>query len=321
MLNTLTESEAVRIAEEKWNIRFKRIGGGEYKSDGGCPVCGDGGKGSGSDRFKLFTSNGNPRAWCRKCGYQVFINRLIQRDLTAEERRVLAIQAEVDSLKRKQQEHEVRLTKIERLMQLQPHIAYHKALTAEAVEYWYNEGISIPYIDKFLLGYCLRCPTDREGRASYTIPVMNNSTLLNVRHRLIGAIDGDKYRPQMAGLGNQLFNTDSMLETKERVVLWEGEKKTIVLSQYIKGAANVGLMGKSGWDADWTPLFKGFRDVIIALDPDAHENAYKLGKHFRKHGIRNVRIADFPLKPDDAIVKYGATGDQIRGILETSMPV
>lgn len=321
MINTLTESEAVRIAEEKWHVRFRGVKNGEYKSDGGCPLCGDGGKGTGSDRFRLFTNGGNPRAWCRQCGYQVFINNLVKQNLTPEERKELAIKARVEALKRKQKEHEVRISKIEQLQLLKPHIAYHNALTGEAVEYWYNEGIDIPFIEKFLLGYCHRCPTDNQGRPSYTIPVINNSTLYNVRHRLIGAEGGDKYRPEMSGLGNQLFNLDSMLENKKRVVIWEGEKKAIVLSQYVHEAANVGVMGKSGWNDEWTGLFKEYREIIIAFDPDATRSAKNLGIKFRKAGIRNVRIADFPLKPDDAIVKYGATADQVNGILRMAMPV
>jgi len=321
MNNTLTESEAVRIAEKHWNRSFKYIGSGEYQSQGGCPSCGDGGKGEASDRFRLFVKDGNPRAWCRRCGHQVFINNIGGKQLTPEEKKEFAIKARIETLERKQKEHEQRISKIEQLQMLKPHLAYYNALTPAAVEYWYKEGIDFPFIDKFMLGYCYRCPTDIHGRPSYTIPVMNNSMLYNVRHRLIGADNGDKYRPEMAGLGNQIFNTDSMLENRKRVVIWEGEKKTIVLSQYIHDFANVGLMGKTGWNGEWTKMFDGYKDIVIAFDPDATENAHKLGIHFKKAGMRNVRVAHFPLKPDDAIVKYGATEDQIRSIIEDAMPV
>ena len=321
-VNFITESEAVRIAEQHWNRSFKKATkNGEYQSEGGCPNCGDGGKGSKSDRLRLFTSGGNPRVWCRKCGYQVFIDNIYKANLSPEERKEYAIKARIDALERKQREHEQRITKLEQLRIHKPHIAYYHALTPGAVEYWYKEGIDFPYIDKYMLGYCFRCPTDIEGRPSYTIPVINNSMLYNVRHRLIGATNGDKYRPEMAGLGNQLFNTDSMLDNHKKVIIWEGEKKTIVLSQYIKDFANVGLMGKSGWNGEWTKLFSGYQDIVIAFDPDATENANKLGIHFKKAGMRSVRVAHFPLKPDDAIVKYGATEDQVRSIIEDAMPV
>jgi len=321
MTETISEFEAVRIAEEHYNVRFKSVGGGEYRSLNGCPNCGDGGKGEKSDRFRLFTHDGNPHVWCRRCPLHEFLNNLGGNKLTKEEREKYIIQSRISALERKQKEHEKRISQLEKLQLHKPHIAYYNALTPEAVEYWYKEGIDLPYIDKFMLGYCYRCPTDIKGRPSYTIPVMNNSVLCNVRHRLIGAEGGDKYRPEMAGLGNQLFNTDSMLENKDRIVIWEGEKKTIVLSQYITDFANVGLMGKTGWNGEWTKLFNGYKDVVIAFDPDATENAQKLGIHFRKAGMRNVRVAHFPLKPDDAIVKYGATEDQVRSIIEDAMPI
>jgi hypothetical protein len=316
----ITESEAVQLAEKHWNITFKHVGGGEYKSNNGCPFCGDGGKGDRSDRFRLFTS-GDPRCWCRKCGYQVFINNLYRNQLTPLERKQLAHDAELKRLKRKQTELEQRVYKLEKLNQLKPHILYYNALTPEAVEYWCTEGIDLPAINDFLLGYCESCPTDYEHRPSYTIPVMNNGTLLNVRHRIINATDGDKYRPQMAGLGNQLFNTDALLKNKNRVVIWEGEKKTIVLSQYIRDAANIGIMGKMSWEKDWSSKLMGFQDVVIALDPDAEERAHNLGKILRNTGVKNIRVANFPLKPDDAIVLYGATGRDIQNYIEYARPI
>ncbi len=47
--------------------------GGEYSS--GCPVCGDGGKGQSSDRFRIWPARHNEglcvgRYWCRQCGAQ-----------------------------------------------------------------------------------------------------------------------------------------------------------------------------------------------------------------------------------------------------------
>jgi hypothetical protein len=316
----LSEHESVRIVEEKWGIQLRRVTSGEYKSDNGCPFCGDGGKGARSDRFRLFV-DGNPRVWCRGCDYVAFVNNLREKPLSAEERRQLAIVYRQNALERKQNEDRARIGKLEQLHLFKPHLQYHKALTGDAVEYWYNEGVKLPTINDFMLGYCARCPTDYEGRPSYTIPVMAKERLQNVRHRLIGAVGGDKYRPQMAGLGNQLFNLDSLSTTINRVVIWEGEKKTIVLSQYLQDSAHIGIMGKSGWNDEWSEMLLGHKDVVIALDPDANKNAHKIGKQLFNKGVRNIRIAHFPLKPDDAIVKYGAREDDIRGFIERAVPL
>jgi hypothetical protein len=80
-------------------------------------------------------------------------------------------------------------------------------------------------------------------------------------------------------------------------------------------------MGKSfKWRREWLDWLKPHRRIVIAMDPDATESAWNLGELFARNGFQDVRIADFPVKPDDAIVQEGATVEDIEGILATARP-
>ena len=119
----------------------------------------------------------------------------------------------------------------------------------------------------------------------------------------------------MAGLGTQLFNADLLDEARQRVLIAEGAKKSIVLTQ--SGFPTVGVMGKRSFRREWLDRFDGVRVVYIALDPDATESAERLAGLFEGR----ARVVDFPAKPDDCIVRYGAGADDIEGFLRWARPV
>lgn len=302
--------DPVIIAEQTFGIHLKHVRGDEWRSLNGCPFCGDGGKGSASDRFRVFTG-AKPRYWCRKCGKTGFLDEA--RQLTESEK----LEARIRALEQKAVEHERRMTRLEQLQATSPHLAYHRRLLRDeaAMEYWFSEGMTSETINHYHLGYCDRCPTDNEGRASYTIPVESNGRLWNIRHRLIGGDPGDKYRPHMAGLPTVLFNADYLREAEPaRILIVEGEKKSIIAAQ--SGFANVGIMGKSGFLREWVPKFERFARVYVALDPDATQNAAQLARLFGERG----RVVLLPAKFDDLIVKYGAGAEDIEGFLASAVP-
>ena len=306
--------DPIGIIERHWHISLQRVSGDEYRSLNGCPICGDGGKGDKSDRFRVFL-DGKPRCWCRKCGYTAFADSLGDQALTEQDRRILALEARQREIERTQREHEARLSALEKIHDCTDHLHYHEQMTSQQREWWYRQGIFDEAIDKWQLGWCWHCPTDRDGRASYTIPIMHRGELENIRHRLAQADNGDKYRPHMAGLGVQLFNADLLDAKPERVLLVEGEKKTIVLDQY--GFPAVGICGKRSFMRPWLEWFADTQDIIVALDPDAHESAVKLAQAFGKR----ARVATLPMKIDDAITEYGATAAEIEAYLKLATPV
>lgn len=308
-------ADPIAIAEAHWHIRFQKTGRNEYRSLNGCPICGDGGKGDRSDRLRLFVDGDRSRVWCRACDYKVFIDSLDKEKISADEWRIRAIERRQAELERKQREHEERLSALERIHRCQDHIGYHRFMTEQNRGWWHEQGIYDQAIDKFMLGFCPRCPTDTEHRPSFTIPVMRGGQLENIRHRIANVEGGNKYRPHMAGLGLQLFNADVLDEKPTRVLIVEGEKKTMVFDQY--GYPAVGILGKSSWYKAWIPWFDGVKEIVIALDPDAQDSAWNLA------GIlgERCRVAQFPQKPDDFIIQNNAGSRDIDAILRLARPM
>lgn len=299
--------DAIAGAERRWGLQFKRKNPHEYSS--ACPFCH-----AGTDRFLIF-AEGN--YWCRQCNVSGWIDENDKRRLTPDELEKIRMEQRVRALERQAEEHERRLTALERMSKCRDHISYHQAVYDydAAMDYWLSEGISFDSIERYQLGYCQRCPTDNLGRPSYTIPVVQGGKLLNIRHRLTNAPSGDKYRPHMAGLGNQLFNADAVLARPDSIAIVEGEKKSIVVAQ--AGFANVGIVGKRAFKPEWVEWFRPVKLVYVALDPDARESAYRLGAMF---GNR-ARVVDLPAKIDDMIVRYGATPDDLRHFFKVARPI
>lgn len=300
--------DPIAFIESHFGIVMKRACGDEYVSS--CPFCPDGG----TDRFHAWREKGN--YWCRQCEAKGFVDDLAggQRPSPAD-----LMEMRVRRLEREQKAQESRLQALERMAYSQDHLTYHKAAstTPGALDWWLEQGVSVESFYRYRLGYCHCCPTDREDRASYTIPVTgaDGKTLLNIRHRLKDANSGDKYRPHMAGLGLQLFNA-SVLNENGRVALVEGCKKGIVVGQVLP---TIAMMGKQGFDEAWLPLFRG-HDVFVALDPDAKVQAWRLGKLLARSGAGKVRVANLPMKPDDMLVA-GVTAREFETFLRLGRPV
>jgi len=284
----------IALAQRQWpGLVFRRKTNNE--AAGPCPFCRDG-----EDRFLLFSDQG---FWCRKCNKQGWLDHLDPtHKLTPQE----LLEIRVRRLEVRQEQHERRLSVLEKMAQSKDHIMYHQQLDAADRGYWHGEGISDTSIDQYQLGICYRCPTDQVGRPLYTIPVINGGKLVNIRHRLIGAEDGDKYRPHMQGLGNTLFNADLVRVPAPEIVITEGEKKAIVLTQ--NGFPSVGIMGKTAFPEAWATRFENFQRVYVVLDPDAQDRAGSIAELFKDHGL----IVQLPVKADDLFAKYHHKPDVLR---------
>ena len=298
--------DPIATIERLFGVTLKKVTATEWA--GPCPWC------SGTDRFRVW-AKGN--YWCRPgpghCGRQGWVD-----ELTGAERptREQIVEMRLQRLEQIQREHESRLSALERMAHSQDHILYHQALDRndDAVEWWLGQGINTESLYHYTLGFCPRCPTDRDGRESFTIPVFHQGKLLNIRHRLKGANGGDKYRPHMAGLGNQLFNADKLAGATE-ILIVEGAKKSIVLDQY--GLSSVGIMGKRAFNQEWLDWFTPVRRVNVALDPDATESSFRLAGMFDGR----ARVVQLPVKPDDFFYLYGGTADQFRDFVKVAKPV
>ena len=229
----------------------------------------------------------------------------------------------IQELERKQQEHERRLSLLEQMARCRDHLRYHTQMTNQQREYWYREGIFDGAIDRWRLGWCESCPTCKMS-ASYTLPVFDaGGDLVDIRHRLVDEDGGGKYRPHVAGLGQNLYGADKLPERCERLLVLEGEKKTVVYAQ--AGYPAVGVMGASGrWRRLWFDWIERARpqSVVMCFDPSAEEHAWRLGEAFAEiGGFRDVRVAEFPVKPDDMVVRFGAGADDVEAVLQAARPV
>ena len=305
MGDILPIEERIAEASARWpGLQFRKTGNEVHSP---CPRCG------GNDRFIIWQHG---RFLCRQCDFAGWLVDDRETPLTEAEK----LELRVRSLEAKQAEHECRLSALEKIHGMM-HVAefYHQNLADvnnDAFEYWLDAGMEIETIGKHLLGYCSRCPTDSQRRDSYTIPVIIRDKLYNIRHRIRNAEDGDKYRPEIAGLPAVLFNADYLYtEDTDRIVVCEGEKKSLILEQ--SGFANVGLMGKSGFKAEWAGKFARFQTVFVALDPDAEAQAAEIARLFKGRG----RLVLLPGKLDDLLTQYGATVEDIEWFLKRARRV
>ena len=290
-------NDPISYLESRYRIILKRVSGEEYA--GPCPFCG------GADRFHVWADAGN--YFCRTgpghCGRSGWVDNIDgQREHTKEEIAILRLQSEQRRIVREQECQAKQLTALQWMMRTKDHLVYHENLGDIARSWWHAQGITDASIDEYQLGICFSCPCDTEyHRSSYTIPVYDSTQtqLLNIRHRLVGAQDGNKYRPHIPGLpGKMLFNS-RFVKGADQVIVVEGSKKSIVVSQELTPA--VGILGKGGFDKKWVQHFSSARTVYVALDPDAQDEAYKVAGLFKGRG----RVVTLPVKADDFFVMGG----------------
>ena len=292
--------EAVEMAEVRWSGYEFRIEG--HAAHGLCPICGK----ATEDGFTIFSDGG---FWCRPGGCKGWIDDDQQNTWTPEELRLRKIEAEIKRLARQQEDHERRLSALERLNKSRVHERYHNALDEEAYLWWMKKGCEPWVVQDYHLGVCDRCPTDQEHRRSYTIPLFDQgqSQLLNLRHRIADAQNGDKYRPEMAGLGTCLAFSHHLIDADMGIIV-EGEIKAMVCGAY--KFPTVGVFGKRGrFKAAWLDSFPKDKPIYVGLDPDATESAERLAHGIARAG-KEVYVVDWADKPDDLLVLDGCTVDE-----------
>lgn len=244
---------------------------------GSCPQCG------GKDRLIIWSSG---RSWCRQCRYSKSWKNGATGDRWTEEKRAKARAA-------------ARAMHQETIW-----MDYHKRALdlPKARDLWLSYGLETDALMRWGLGYADKCPT-YPSSPSLTIPVFGQGSLLDIRHRLIKTSpNSGKYRSHVPGLALtvNLFNRDALRVPKCLVV--EGEIKSIVLEQH--GIAACGIYGMGGYGELLKIAKQTELSVVVALDPDAEDQAWDLCSKLSALGSE-VWIAFFMLKPDDFILRYG----------------
>lgn len=305
--------DAVGLVERHFGRRMVRVSGSEYYSPDGCPWCG--GKPGKSDRFRLFLTGNSagPRVWCRRCGKVAFVDALDSvTELTDEEKNELRLAA----IEARQEEQDRRVSTLEKMHECRDHIGYHENTipNGHGLDYWLAEGITVPLIEKWKLGYCVSCPT-ASFSPSFTIPYMARGQLWDIRHRLESPNGSGRYRRHMAGLPHLLFNGDGLYRDTDDIYIVEGEKKGIVLEDRT-GSNFVAVPGASGFKKAWASKFDRFKNIYVLYDPDATDKAAEVASWFGDRG----RIIYLPLKADDFFVRAGASKRDFERFVSIARP-
>lgn len=182
------------------------------------------------------------------------------------------------------------------------HWTLHRQLDAASRDWWHSKGLTDATIDRYRLGVYEH---ERHGLC-YTIPIINNRKLANIRLRLANPEKpGDKYRPWSQGRGQQLFMRDE-LDACRTVVLWAGEIKAMIGQQYhIPSVSTTGGCGY--WNDEWTQLLP--ERVYVIFDEKETENASKIARRIAASG-RTAKVCVPQGQADEWLLARGIAGFQ-----------
>lgn len=305
----------------KWPmLRFvRRVSPVEFHAE--CPMCSDSGHVGRDwpDRFFMRT-DGSPRGFCRRCGYQAFADE-DKRDfvITSEMRaQWLEERLERERIARARMDETLELLKRE-----QTWLRYYNSLTAEAVCWWGSKGVETDVMAYLKLGWC-EARSFWDGQIEFTTPTATIPVwspgwqIQNLRHRLVHPTrPDDKYRPDRAGLPASLYHANPNIIPQGRALIVEGEIKSIVVCDKLdgynghSGLCVVGTPGKQ-FRKEILDIIKAQCDrVYIALDPDAKAQAWDTARYIGKA----ARVVYLPCKPDDFFTQFGGTRQDFEAAL------
>lgn len=268
---------AAQTLSASTNFRIRPIYHTMTEVAGACPFCKQG-----TDRFLMF-AEGN--YWCRKCHKKGWWRTTSAEELAEQKKTALASQQETRR----------------RLQSCNDWKTYHRNVH-EHMSDWLSHGLEESDVLRYQLGYT----TNRWNLPSLTIPIFFQGLLVDIRHRLLGT-DTDKYRSHFANTPPGFLNGDAVT-TSQKIFLVEGEKKAIILEKY-GIAPTVSYPGINTQDALIAFLHdqgtEG-QDIVYIPDPNTYETILYASRELKKHG-RHVSIVELFLKPDDLLLRYGAT--------------
>ena len=110
---------------------------------------------------------------------------------------------------------------------------YHNNLTNHTRDIWRYRGVPDVWQDIWELGFRenfkYRSSAGIVTSDTITMPIKSSEgEVLTVRHRILSPIDGQKYRPDKAGLGAFPFLANTDMEKADNLIIVEGEIKGMV---------------------------------------------------------------------------------------------
>lgn len=307
----------------------KRISDNEYSSS--CPKCGGSVHQFGElpDRFRMWIrsrATGGPLGWCRVCSFvwtphgekldPAQHEKWVQERQDAEEERRRSAERALENLRREQ-----------------AWVRYHENLGNTFRHHYYVRGITDKFIDYWMLGYNPHKEVWDNGESyvtpCLTIPIFlpGQTEPVTIRNRLLSPHrDGDKYRPENAGLPTSLFYTNRDTKPQKSCLVCEGEFKSMTVyitldnpSMYV-----VGTPGKTPSAELMKSQLSDCDEVYFLMDPDAY-----IADGKGKSAIRRMvdifkeksRIIQVPMKIDDMIANGSMDKRGLQNLIKTARRV
>jgi hypothetical protein len=321
--------------------KLRKVAAREYA--GPCPRCG------GTDRFRVNVDKGwfcrqcyaernwydqiDFRAWLFGETWGQAVQHLVGRRPIDPEA-LAKIQHEREERERQQVADELAARQIARARLNDSRLweTYHANLDDHSRALWRARGLRDDWQDYYQVGYCPSrewvSGDNRFTSDSLTIPYLQYAapaqfTCISLKHRLLATdAPGGKYRPEFAGLGNQLYTPWYEQPIGENVLIVEGEIKAMVtFSNLWRGAdledaaPNLTTIGIAGMNAK-TSLLSALdkaEKIYICLDPDARKQAADLA---RSMGADRCKVIHLPEKVDDLFVMGALTTNSFLKLLE-----
>lgn len=287
----------IKLASEAMSTPLRQHG--TRRAVGPCPFCAKYDGYGGDDRFICFDDGG----WiCSHC-------RAMHRQAAGW----WQVPEDVQAIRDKQQERKASAKELYTQMHgCQDWIGYTKAVWVH-LDKWAEHGITEQTVIENGLGYCHQAPGT--NLPSLTIPVFYGGKLYDIRHRLLGGDEGQKYRSHLPGLVPIYYGLDA-IATGQPLLVVEGEKKAIVLKQF--GLVNtlaypgVNFLGQITHYLAKCGGQPG-QELIFTPDPGTTKQVIVQAHKLRDLGYK-PSLVDCPGKPDDFVLRYGV--DVLKSMIE-----
>ena len=183
---------------------------------------------------------------------------------------------------------------------LEAAIQYNKDLSAEAIKFLADRGISKEVADQYLLGTIVLPVAGHENYKGWlSIPyltVMGHCVGFKFRRLDEGK---PKYGAPLGQKGH-LYNVSDIILSSEYIAVCEGELDTISASA-ILGVPAVGVPGVQAWKAHFNRMFTGYGRVYVIGDNDLKDDGTNPGAEFSRmvaQEIGNATIVSLPAGMD-----------------------
>lgn len=183
---------------------------------------------------------------------------------------------------------------------LEAAIQYNKDLSAEAINFLADRGISKEVADQYLLGSIVLPVAGHENYKGWlSIPyltVMGHCVGFKFRRLDEGK---PKYGAPLGQKGH-LYNVSDIILSSEYIAVCEGELDTIIASA-ILGMPAVGVPGVQAWKAHFNRMFTGYGRVYVIGDNDLKDDGTNPGAEFSRmvaQEIGNATIVSLPAGMD-----------------------